>query len=136
MKIDAPAVVHEEIDGEVVIVNLDKGLYFSTDGVGATVWTMIAAGHSVDEIHQWGREAFSAENGVESDVTAFLTDLRENQLVSETAEAPVNGQAAVAEPPSAYVKPTLQVYADMQELLLLDPIHEVDDDAGWPHAPA
>jgi hypothetical protein len=26
------------------------------------------------------------------------------------------------------------VYADMEELLLLDPIHDVSDDVGWPHA--
>ena len=29
--------------------------------------------------------------------------------------------------------PILQKYTDMQDLLLLDPIHEVDE-AGWPHA--
>jgi hypothetical protein len=34
---------------------------------------------------------------------------------------------------SKFEKPGLQKYSDMQDLLLLDPIHEVDE-MGWPHA--
>jgi len=33
---------------------------------------------------------------------------------------------------NAFEKPKLQKFTDMQDLLLLDPIHEVDE-AGWPH---
>ncbi len=36
--------------------------------------------------------------------------------------------------PAVYVKPVLQRYSDYQELLLLDPIHEVLESAGWPVA--
>lgn len=35
LQINAPGVIHEAIDGEVVIVNVDKGLYFSSDGFEA-----------------------------------------------------------------------------------------------------
>jgi hypothetical protein len=33
--------------------------------------------------------------------------------------------------PGAFQPPTLESYNDMQDLLLLDPIHDVDD-MGWP----
>ncbi len=33
----------------------------------------------------------------------------------------------------AFEAPVLESYSDMQDLLLLDPIHDVDD-AGWPVA--
>jgi hypothetical protein len=32
---------------------------------------------------------------------------------------------------AAFQPPTLRKYTDMQDLLLIDPIHEVDD-LGWP----
>jgi len=42
----------------------------------------------------------------------------------------------VITPPPAgrppFVKPILQKYTDMADLLLLDPIHEVGEQ-GWPH---
>jgi hypothetical protein len=33
--------------------------------------------------------------------------------------------------PARFVEPALNKYTDMQELLLLDPVHEVSE-AGWP----
>ena len=126
--------VHEAIEGEVIIVNLDKGLYFSTDGVGACIWAMIVAGRTADEVLLWAEDALDAGDVVAADVAAFLDDLRENELVRDVAEAPDGGDFDMPAAPATYEKPTLNVYADMEELLLLDPIHDVSDDAGWPHA--
>ena len=132
--IAGPSVVHEAIEGEVIIVNLDKGLYFSTDGVGASIWAMIVAGRTADEILLWAKDALDAGDVVAADVAEFLDDLRENELVRDVAETPEGGDFDVPAAPATYEKPRLNVYADMEELLLLDPIHDVSDDAGWPHA--
>jgi hypothetical protein len=36
-----------------------------------------------------------------------------------------------------FESPTLAKFTDMEDLLLLDPVHEVSPDQGWPHpAPA
>lgn len=131
--IAGPSVVHEAIEGEVMIVNLDKGLYFSTDGVGASIWAMIVAGRTADEILLWAKDALDAGDVVAADVAEFLDDLRENELVRDVAETPEAGDFDVPAAPATYEKPALNVYADMEELLLLDPIHDVSDDAGWPH---
>jgi hypothetical protein len=131
--VGGPSIVHETIEGEVIIVNLDKGLYFSTDGVGACIWAMVVAERSADEILLWAKDALDAGEAVDADVAEFLDDLRENELVREVAETP-DGDFDLPAAPATYAKPTLHVYADMEELLLLDPIHDVSDDAGWPHA--
>lgn len=33
-----------------------------------------------------------------------------------------------------FVPPVLRKYTDMQEFMLVDPLHDVDEQAGWPHA--
>ena len=136
LSIAGPAVVHETIEGEVVIVNLDKGLYFSIDGVGAHIWAMIVAGNSTNEIRAWGTGTFGAVDDVAAEFDEFLADLQGNDLVREVAEAPGGGDIDLSTTPAAYEKPALHVYADMEELLLLDPIHDVSGEAGWPHAAA
>ncbi len=136
LSIAGPSVVHETIEGEVVIVNLDKGLYFSIDGVGAHIWAMIVAGNSINEIRTWGTGTFGNVGNVAADVDEFLADLQSNDLVREVAEAPGVGDVDLSTTPAAYEKPALHVYADMEELLLLDPIHDVSGEAGWPHAAA
>ena len=65
-----------------------------------------------------------------------------DSLISEglmrPAPAPVEPSAA----PSLDVKmlsgedpPILEAFHDMKSLLLLDPVHEVDSDVGWPKLP-
>ncbi len=38
IKINVPQSVHETIDGEIVILDLDKGNYYSLVGIGADIW--------------------------------------------------------------------------------------------------
>ncbi len=133
LKINTPGVVHETVDGEVVIVNLDNGLYFSTDQIGTNVWGLLAEGKPVDAILDWASTTYGDHPETTADVNAFLTQLADNQLVVAVEDAP-EPEPNIATPPvpAAYVRPELQVYSDMEELLLLDPVHDVGD-AGWPN---
>ena len=44
LRVNAPAVVHQTIDSETVIINLERGIYYSLDRVGVDVWAGIDAG--------------------------------------------------------------------------------------------
>ena len=43
-RINSPSVIHETIDDEVVIINLDKGHYYSLDGCGSDIWLGLTGG--------------------------------------------------------------------------------------------
>jgi hypothetical protein len=126
-RLNSPSVIHETIDDEVVIINLDKGHYYSLDGCGARIWKGLVGGASASAIAS-GLEGASAE--IEAGVLALAAEQESEGLIvaadSETAAPPFDG------PPLAYEPVELQRYSDMEELLLLDPIHEVDQQ-GWPH---
>jgi hypothetical protein len=54
-------------------------------------------------------------------------------LLLETA-APGGGEARRLPPGRVpFTPPVLGVYTDMQEFMLVDPVHQVDEAAGWPH---
>jgi hypothetical protein len=134
LRINTPGVVHETVDGEVVIVNLDNGLYFSTDRVGTSVWNLLARAEPVAAIIDWASATYNgAAPDIAADVTTFLSQLEQHELVVPVDEAPepqVDGAPLPA--PASYAPPELQIYSDMEELLLLDPVHDVGD-AGWPY---
>ena len=48
--IDAANIMHEVIDGEVVVVNLENGTYYSLDGVGADLWVRLADGSTLEAL--------------------------------------------------------------------------------------
>ena len=45
-----PEIVHETIDGETVIVNLENGNYYSLRNVGVDVWNMIESSATLEDI--------------------------------------------------------------------------------------
>jgi hypothetical protein len=56
--------------------------------------------------------------------------MSENVFRAGAPEGVPSGEPSPREP---FAAPALNTFSDMQELLLLDPIHEVDE-AGWPVA--
>lgn len=140
LRVNAPSVVGEIIDGEAVIMDLALGHYFSSQGSGAEIWAGIEAGLGRTDIVDWLAARYASDRTDLTDaVDVFVSELLDRRLVVEDAALP----GAVVVPPAAprgdaaarqiFVAPALNTYADMEDLLLLDPIHDVDA-VGWPVA--
>ena len=65
-------------------------------------------------------------------VAEFLEQLRKHNLITETSAVRADaGPEPAADHRGHWEPPMLSVYEDMKDLLLLDPIHDVDEQ-GWP----
>jgi len=42
--VDRKRIAWDEIDGEMLIINVETGYYFSLDGLGSLIWRMLADG--------------------------------------------------------------------------------------------
>lgn len=126
------SVVHEKFDDETVTVNLETGCYFSLRGSADAIWMLAAAGLPRTQIVSRLCAAYDGDAGeIESATNEFLDRLVEESLLEHTSR---NAPAAdVALEGGLFVPPLLQKYTDMEELLQLDPVHEVDH-MGWPNA--
>lgn len=129
-----PDVIDEVFEGEAVVVNLATGMYFALNADATRIWRAIADARPWPEL----ADAVAAETGADpadvlAVVTAFAGELADHGLVA------LGDEATPVAPPPADVPftPALQVFSDMEDLLLLDPIHDIDvDGTGWPQAPA
>lgn len=139
-RINAPTVVHETIDDEVVIIDFDSGSYYSLDKAGADIWNFIADGVTVTEIVAGVARRYEGERAhIEEAVNHLIAELREESLVvldgvEEAESLKGTTETSLETEKLLFEAPILQKYTDMQELLLLDPIHEVDE-TGWPNVP-
>ena len=138
-KICTPRVAHQTIDGETVIIDFDTGAYFSTARTGAALWDQLAGGATLDEMVAAAMRQYNgAHDLIAGSIRDFVRLLERETLIAPAAEAaPSTGVEAglpvptpAAETP-VFEPPTLHKYTDMADLLLLDPIHDVDE-SGWP----
>lgn len=139
LKVNHPNVVHETIDGETILLDLKSGYYYSMDGSGSLIWDYLAVTGDRESLLKILREANAAQTvTINSSVNAFISQLlKEGVLFEDGTGNPANASDPtdlVDQLKSAavdFVQPKLNKYADMQDLLLLDPIHDVDE-VGWP----
>lgn len=137
LRINSPNVVREFFDGEVVVVNLESGTYYSLEKLAATVWLLFEQELAADAIFKLLAEHYQTEIGtLRQTFEPFVAQLIEEKLVlaqenGTTGAAGENVLAILSSSAPTFSEPVLRKYNDMQDLLLLDPIHDVDD-AGWP----
>jgi hypothetical protein len=139
LTINVQHVVHETIDGETIIIHLGSGTYYSIDGVGAEVWALIDRGVASATIVSAAQARYDADPDlVAPDVVTFLEQLVQEGLVVAGAltTTPSTTQPEQGITVGAYVAPMLHKYTDMQEFMIVDPLHDVEEDAGWPHVKA
>jgi hypothetical protein len=141
-RIDTAKVIHETIDGETVMVNLDSGNYYSLDGIGVQIWDLLLSGASEGEIVAVIFRRHSGEpDEIKRVVHQFICDLEKEGLISmsDAGESRADShpgeksEFCSADEKLFFEAPVLHCYTDMKDLLLLDPIHDVDE-TGWPSA--
>jgi len=138
-RVNAPAVASQVMGGEAILIHFDSGRYYSVEGSGADIIALLEAGRSPEQIAE-ALAGAGARDAVGDAVASFVRQLVDEELVVAGVEPDAAADAAAAAvvsgpppSPSPFSAPSLTRYTDLEDLLRLDPIHDVDD-AGWPIA--
>jgi len=133
-EVNSPAVISQTIDGEAVIIDLGSGYYYGLNPSASLVWNLLGEGLSALAIAE-ALAGLPPSAEAKAVVLGLVAELLKEGLIRPRAggEAPAASSVASPRPGDAPAlgKPALTKYSDMQDLLLLDPIHEVAD-SGWP----
>jgi hypothetical protein len=123
--INRPSVIFDTQGEETVVIDLGTGRYFRLDGPSTRVWRLFEGAVEPRALV----EASDDPSTVGPQIERIVAELRDAGLL----------RAATDDDPGAAVEPwtfdgfTLEVFTDLEDILGLDPIHEVDAERGWPH---
>jgi coenzyme PQQ synthesis protein D (PqqD) len=138
-RVNSPQVISETVGGETIIVNLASGHYFSLQGTAVDIWQGVERGEAAESIVLELEQRYEAGDG---EIGAAVQKLLDDFAAAELLVADANGAGTVATASSQdvgervpFVAPSVSTFTDMQDIILLDPVHEVDT-RGWPHASA
>jgi hypothetical protein len=124
--VNAPDCVAEEFEGEIVALNMQTGTYFSIKDNALNLWHDLAEGHPVEALVAAAGEGTPMAVAIEKYATTVV-----DEGLMRLAPAPLGPDAPATLALDGDL-PVLESFSDMQSLLLLDPVHEVDDQQGWP----
>ena len=128
--------VSSEIFGdEAVVVNFMTGKYFGMTGSAPVIWKLFETPVSGDDV----MNVFNGLNGISDEirqkVQTFMDILLQENLIIDVAEPGIeNSQpnAITINPDILQIPPVIEIFDDLQELIVLDPIHDADPERGWP----
>jgi hypothetical protein len=126
-EIKSPEVVYDEIDGEYVIVDLASGKYFRIQGESSKLFAWIISGQEL----QTNLDSFRSRTAELIDST--IRTLVDNSIIREST---AQESAGVSDEIMDFELKefVIEEFTDLQDIIGLDPIHEVDLNQGWPIA--
>jgi hypothetical protein len=127
-----PAVISARVfDDEVVIASFATGVYYSLRFAAAEIWLGLMAGVPADRVVQAVAPHCSAAHQQSVDAAwSFIRALEDEQLI-RPAERSIDESWQPRPGDGPFEPPAFERFTDMEDLLLLDPIHDVGK-TGWP----
>lgn len=135
LKIAAERALYENIDNEIIVIDIQTGNYFHLTGSGQSIWLLLQQQPTTEAIIAAFEGRFPAQRPLIADaIRQFVQQLKDAALVmdADDVDEPQTLSLDVLPADSEFMPPQLITYTNMSDLLLLDPIHDVDD-KGWPH---
>ncbi len=123
----------EIIDDELIIIDLARGIYFTSKGGGLPLWRAIVAGCNVNEFAAQLAALSDAPLEFASETEAWISTLLREGIIREQDgdEQPLSVSATKIIVPSRSDPPTLEMHHDLKDILIFDPVHDFSE-LGWP----
>lgn len=128
-QLKSPPTIMEIIDGEAILINGEKGTYYNLSPQATLIFEAILNGCSLEELFTLN----NLESKVCDHVYAIIDKLISEDILIEIESTKRKKASPIELNIKNYNKDIVfTIYEDMQDMLALDPIHEVDEVIGWP----
>jgi hypothetical protein len=114
------------MDGEFVLVDLASGKYFRIQSDSANTFSLVVSGQDLTRFSD-------SESNIPPSLSDAVRVLLEKEIIREVLSVTTEAQShsSTDYTPEDFV---LEEFTDLQDIIGLDPIHEVDLNQGWPIA--
>jgi hypothetical protein len=117
------SIIHDVIDSEAVVMNLEAGVYFSFNVAATKIWEKIIS----EQLSEQELLKFAGQHNGK-----FIEFLLDQKVIRRELSSTIKTQETM-EPLGEIETAEWQTFSDLQDLLLLDPVHDIAlNDQGWP----
>ncbi|HNX13771.1 MAG TPA: hypothetical protein PK854_06465 [Oscillospiraceae bacterium] len=116
-------------DEQAVIIDTMQGYYYAVNRLGSVLLDEVLKGGTLESAETVLKE-LGGPADIGEQICAFFDRLKEYRIILED-----DGKGEVHIPQTAVTdgfKLEITQFEDMADLLTADPVHDVDEDIGWP----
>ena len=130
-KLNEEKMFYDMAEGQAIVINFTTGMYYGTSSLGSAVLDALLAGAATEAVCK----AIQALPGCPEDMAAQL-DTFIGQLLEKEILVPAESTGAACAIDASSLADGFQLtvdeFAEVQDLILADPVHDVDVEQGWP----
>jgi hypothetical protein len=140
-QIDRTKIIFEQFEDETVLIDTQGGYYYSLSPSGTEILHLLEDGCPDENLPQ----ALFGDSGEVSQLLWIVANFVRRLIDEGIVIARASGYSALpsieGHPPLfpgglSFTPPVIERFDEVRDLLLIDPIHQVDQDYGWPKAQA
>jgi hypothetical protein len=122
-----PRLIADVFDEDVIIANLDTGTYYSLSGVAAQILGALPFQDSSKVFNEIASKFQEKSIEIVIELNECFKNMQDEEVII-VVDSEGKSKKVTLKEPLKYIKSEFLTYTDLQELLLLDPIHEIDED--------
>lgn len=131
-KLNEEKMFYDMAEGQAIVINFTTGMYYGTSSLGSAVLDALLNGADEAGLLAAVRALPDCPADMDAQLKAFLDQLLEKEIL-----VPAQGTASPAPALDASTLAdgfalTVDEFAEVQDLILADPVHDVDVEMGWP----
>jgi hypothetical protein len=131
-KLNTEKMFYDMADGQAIVINFVTGMYYGTSDLGSKVLDALIQGKAPQQIIEKIKNNEGCVVDIDQHVERFIAALTEKEiLISDDqpySQELLNNVVVVDGDYSL----ELNEFAEVQDLLLADPVHDVEANIGWP----
>lgn len=131
-KLNEEKMFFDVADGQAVVINIVTGMYYGTNALGSVVLERLVKGNAPEEIEKAVKDLDNCPADINNKLAAFIDKLIDAEILVSGETVPGGSEAIDQSVVEEGFDLTLDEFAEVQDLLLADPIHDVDVEQGWP----
>ena len=130
-KLNEEKMFYDMAEGQAIVINFTTGMYYGTSSLGSAVLDALLAGAATADVLKALQALEGCPADMEQKLDAFVKALLEKEIITAgetTGAACAIDASALAD---GFVL-TVDEFTEVQDLILADPVHDVDVEQGWP----
>lgn len=130
-KLNEEKMFYDVADGIAVIIDFTTGVYYGMDALSSAVFDALMAGAGDEAVVKALQQLPGCPADVEAMYKAFVQKMLDRQMIlgDGTGDACAPFDAALA---ANGFKLDCEDFSEVRDLLMADPVHDVEPEMGWP----